>query len=74
MPDPCITLLSELVAIDSVNPSLVAGAAGESSIAAFIADHLRRLGLDVHLQEAAPGRSNVIGVLDGKTAGPSLMF
>ncbi len=74
MTDPSITLLSELVAIDSVNPSLVHGGAGESRIAAFIADYLRRLGLDVHLQEAAPGRPNVIGVLDSAAPGPSLMF
>lgn len=72
--DPCLTLLSELVAIDSVNPSLVPGAAGESRIADFIAEHLRRLGLDVHLQEAAPGRHNVVGVLEGGAPGSSLMY
>ncbi|MEX1128549.1 MAG: ArgE/DapE family deacylase [Vicinamibacterales bacterium] len=74
MPDPCIQLLETLVAIDSVNPSLVEGAAGEARIAAAIAAHLRALGLEVHLQEAAPGRPNVIGVLESGVAGPSLMF
>src|SRR5687768_16785244 len=74
MPDPCIQLLEELVAIDSVNPSLVEGAAGEARIAAALADHLRALGLEVHLQEAAPGRPNVIGVLESGADGPSLMF
>jgi acetylornithine deacetylase len=74
MPDPCIQLLETLVAIDSVNPSLVEGAAGEARIAATIADHLRALGLEVHLQEAAPGRPNVIGVLASGVDGPSLMF
>ena len=63
-----------LVAIDSVNPSLVAGAAGERQIADAIAAHLRRIGLDVTLQEAAPGRPNVIGVLEGRAPGRSLMF
>ena len=57
-----------------MNPSLVQGGAGESRIAAFIAGHLRRLGLEVHLQEAAPGRPNVIGVLESGVPGPSLMF
>ena len=33
--DPVVTLLHDLVAIDSVNPSLVAGAAGEARIAAL---------------------------------------
>ena len=72
--DPVIVLLSELVAIDSVNPSLVRGGAGESEIAAFIAQHCERLGCSVHLQEAAAGRSNVIAVLDSGAPGPSLMF
>jgi acetylornithine deacetylase len=72
--DPCIELLSDLVAIDSVNPSLVSGGAGESRIAGFIADHLAALGCGVHVQEAAPGRPNVIGVLDSGAPGPSLMF
>lgn len=74
MTDPCITLLSDLVAIDSVNPSLVQGGPGESRIAAFIAEYFRGLGLDVHLQDVAPGRPNVIGVLESGAAGPSLMF
>ncbi len=72
--DPCIRLLRELVAIDSVNPSLVPGAAGEAQIAAAIAQHLRALGLDVHLDDAAPGRPNVVGVLDGTEPGRSVML
>ena len=72
--DPAIDLLRDLVAIDSVNPSLVPGAAGEAQIAAAIAAHMRRIGLDVHVQEVAPGRPNVIGVLEGRAPGRSLMF
>jgi acetylornithine deacetylase len=72
--DPVIHLLRDLVAIDSVNPSLVPGAAGEAQIASAIAAHLRQIGLDVHVQEVAPGRPNVIGVLEGQAPGRSLMF
>jgi acetylornithine deacetylase len=72
--DPCIAYLRDLVAIDSVNPSLVTGAAGEGQIAAAIAQHLRALGLDVHVEEAAPGRPNVIGVFEAGQPGRSLMF
>jgi acetylornithine deacetylase len=72
--DPTIRFLHDLVAIDSVNPTLVDGAAGEGRIAAAIADELRRLGLDVSVEMVAPGRPNVIGVLDGRTAGRTLMF
>jgi acetylornithine deacetylase len=72
--DPAVRLLKDLVAIDSVNPSLAPGAAGEGQIAQAIAAHLRRIGLDVEMQEAAPGRPNVIGVLEGRRRGRSLML
>jgi acetylornithine deacetylase len=74
MADPVISLLRDLVAIDSVNPSLVPGAAGEAQVAEAIAAHLRHMGLDVHMQAVVPGRPNVIGVLDGVERGRSLMF
>jgi acetylornithine deacetylase len=72
--DPAVRLLRELVAIDSVNPSLVPGARGEAAIAEAIARQLRGIGVDVELQEAAPGRPNVIGVLEGRGRGQSLML
>src|SRR5437870_2929897 len=74
MGDSTINLLRDLIAIDSVNPSLVPGAAGEKEIAATIAAKLGAGGMDVQIQQVAPGRSNVIGVLDSKQKGPSLMF
>ena len=72
--DATIRLLSDLVAVDSVNPSLVPGGAGESRIADLIADELRSLRLTVNEMEAAPGRPNVVGVLEGARPGLSLMF
>ena len=72
--DPCISLLRELVSIDSVNPSLVPGGAGEGQVAAAVAAYMRRCGMDVELQEVEPGRPNVIGVLEGREPGPALMF
>ena len=74
MSDQVITLLKDLVAIDSVNPSLVPGAAGEAEIAAAIGAHMRALGLDVEVQEVVPGRPNVIGVLEGTEPGRTLML
>src|SRR2546423_1700509 len=74
MTDPVISLLSDLVAIDSVNPSLVPGAAGEARIADAIDAHMRAIGLDVERQDVAPGRPNVVGVLEGAEPGPTLMF
>jgi acetylornithine deacetylase len=72
--DPAIVLLRDLVAIDSVNPSLVAGARGEADVARRIAGELEAIGLRVEITEVAPGRPNVVGVLDGRAPGRSLMF
>jgi acetylornithine deacetylase len=74
MKDPVIDLLCDLVSIDSVNPSLVPGAAGEAQIATAVAERLRRIGLEVQVNEIAPGRPNVVGVLEGRAAGRTLMF
>ena len=60
--------------IDSVNPSLVAGAAGEARSRGRLPSELRGIGLDVDVTEVAPGRPNVVGVLEGRSPGPSLMF
>jgi acetylornithine deacetylase len=72
--DPAIRLLRDLVAINSVNPTLVPGAPGEREIADAVAATMRRVGLDVAIEEAAPGRPNVVGVLEGRVEGRSLMF
>ncbi len=67
-------LLRQLVAIDSVNPSLVPGGAGEAAIARFVAGWLERAGLEVSLEEAAPGRPNVIAVARGTGGGRTLLL
>ena len=72
--DPAIRLLRELVAVDSVNPTLVGGAPGELEVAALIAGEMRRAGLDVSVDTVAPGRPNVVGVLEGRAKGRTLMF
>jgi len=69
-----VTLLRQLVAIDSVNPDLVAGAAGEQEIARFVATWLADGGVQVVAEEAAPGRPNVIGIVRGRGDGRSLMI
>ena len=72
--EPTIRLLKQLIAIDSVNPSLVAGAAGEAAIARAIVEELRSIGLGTEVQEAATDRPNVVGILEGRAPGRSLMF
>ena len=71
--DP-IRLLSELVAANSVNPSLAPGGAGEREVAGVAGRALAAAGLDVVTQLAAPDRPNVIGVLEGRAPGPAVMF
>jgi acetylornithine deacetylase len=72
--DDVTSLLSELVAIDSVNPSLVPGAGGEGAIAQFVARWLTESGLEVKVIEVCPGRPNVIGRVRGRSSGRSLML
>ena len=55
--DATLSLLCDLIAIDSVNPGLVPGAAGERDISEAIAIELRRIGADVEMTEIAPGRA-----------------
>ncbi len=69
-----VELLWRLVAIDSVNPYLVPGGAGEGEMAAFVAEWSRAAGLEVTVQEAAPGRPNVIAVARGTGGGRALML
>ena len=67
--DATIRLLDDLVAIDSVNPSLVPGARGEGEAARRIAEECASAGLVVEIAEAAPGRPNVVAVLEGRVYG-----
>lgn len=67
-------LLRDLVAIDSVNPTLVPGAAGEAAIASRLVLEFEAIGLQVEVQEAAPGRPNVVATLEGRAPGRSLML
>ena len=73
-PATAAELVAELVSIDSVNPDLVPGGAGEAEVAAYVADWLRDAGLDVEVDEAAPGRHSVVGVARGTGGGRSLML
>jgi acetylornithine deacetylase len=67
-------LTCELVRIDSVNPDLIPGGAGEREIAEFVASCLEQAGLDVETDEVAPGRFNVVGIARGSGGGRSLLL
>jgi acetylornithine deacetylase len=67
-------LTARLVEIESVNPNVVAGGSGETGVARLVAEWCERAGLETSLEEAAPGRPNVVAVARGKGGGRSLML
>src|SRR3954470_4234847 len=67
-------LTSALVAIDSVNPSLVPGGAGEGAIAAYIAGWAREHGLEADVLEETPGRPSVVVRAPGHGGGRTLLL
>jgi acetylornithine deacetylase len=67
-------LTADLVRIDSVNPDLVPGGAGEGEIARFIASWFETAGLEVESEELAPGRWNVVGIARGSGGGRTLVL
>ena len=71
---PLAELLADLVRIDSINPDLIAGAAGEQEIARFVAAWLERAGLEVEVEEVATGRFNTVGVARGSGGGKTLLL
>lgn len=71
--DELAALLSDLVAIDSVNPELGSSGAGEREIAAYINGWARRAGLEADVLEATPGRPSVVVRARGTGGGRTLM-
>jgi acetylornithine deacetylase len=69
-----VELLRGLVEIDSVNPDLIQGAAGEAELARYVAEWSERAGLEVELEEAAPGRPNVIATARGSGGSRTLLL
>jgi acetylornithine deacetylase len=72
--DEIAQLTSRLVAIDSVNPALVPGGAGETKIARFVSEWARGAGLEADVVEGAPGRPSVIVRAPGTGGGPTLLL
>lgn len=72
--DRVADVLRELVAIESVNPSLVPGGAGEEEIARYVRKCLDTSGCKTELQEVALGRWNAVGILSGRGGGRSLIL
>ena len=74
MRNDLVELTSRLVSIDSVNPALVAGGAGEGEVARFIVDWARDSGLAAEIVEATPGRPSAIVRAPGSGGGRTLLL
>ena len=73
--DATIRLLRDLVAINSVNPTLVRRRARRARRSPTRSPpRCAGIGLDVSIEAVAPGRPNVVGVLEGARPGRTLMF
>jgi succinyl-diaminopimelate desuccinylase len=68
-----VELTRELIRIDSINPDLVPGAAGEAEIAKWCAAWLSTLGFAVQ-QVGSAERPSIIGIARGTGGGKSLML
>jgi len=73
MQDRILSLLKELVAINSINATL-SGGPGEKNIAEFIHGYLKRLGFEVELQRVRGERANVVACVRGKSFGPPVLL
>ncbi|WP_316314740.1 M20/M25/M40 family metallo-hydrolase [Clavibacter michiganensis] len=71
--DP-VDLAAELIRIDSTNPDLVPGAAGETAVAAHVAAWLRARGFDVRVLEGTPGRPTVLATARGTGGGRTILL
>ncbi len=69
-----IQILSDLIRINSVNPSLSPNGKGEAEIGFYVADLLDTIGLGVDIYEIELGRVNVIGTIKGSGNGRSLLL
>ncbi|MEO8025068.1 MAG: ArgE/DapE family deacylase [Bryobacteraceae bacterium] len=66
--------LADLIRIDSVNPTLVPGGAGERAAADYVARAMALPGVRVEQFEPEPGRVSVLATLPGTGGGRSLML
>ena len=72
--DFLVNTLSGLVRINSINPNISPDGPGELEISQFVAEIMGENHLEVHVQELAPSRFNVVGVRKGRKNGKKLLL
>lgn len=69
-----IDLTQQLVQIPSVYRGEGVEGGNEEKVANYVAEHLRGIGIEAHIEEVVPGRPNVIGIIDSGKPGKTLLF
>lgn len=69
-----VELARRLVETESINPHLDSAGSGEGPVARVIAEWCERAGLEVTVEDAAPGRPNVVATARGSGGGRTLML
>ena len=69
-----VELARTLVQTESINPGLDAAGSGEGAAARVIAGWCERVGLEVEVDEPAPGRPNVVVTARGSGGGRTLLL
>ena len=69
-----LSILKALVEIESVNPTLVPGGAGERRVAEHLLSVLQAEGIAASLEAVCPGRFNVVARVRGANPGPRLLL
>jgi len=73
MEDRILFVLSELVGINSISPTLANGP-GESEIAEYVGQFLQKINLDVDIQTVVLDRANVVAIVPGIDRKRSLLL
>ncbi len=72
--EAAIKLTTDLVRIPSVYRGEGVPDGNETKVATYVANYLRSLGIETHVEEVVPGRPNVIGIVDSGKPGKTLLF
>jgi acetylornithine deacetylase/succinyl-diaminopimelate desuccinylase family protein len=69
-----LSMLQDVVGIDSVNPALPGGSGGEGGMADYIEQFFTALEIPCHRREILPGRPNILATLEGQDPTRMLLF
>ncbi|WP_392544922.1 M20/M25/M40 family metallo-hydrolase [Oryzobacter telluris] len=71
-----VALTAELVAVDSVNPGLVPGAAGEGAVVELLTHRLRRNGFETHVitPDGHRDRPSLVAIGPSGASGPTVLL